>query len=198
MVIAAVGDIMPGGILAGVDEGYVSKEVLSFLKNADIRALILLTSCELRPLSDLNKNLLLRLKINLQIQNVDEPPTVEVMRVIFYDPNTNRRFTEDYIPSEGGYISVPPGDYKLIVYNFDTESTLIRNDMQLYQMEAYTNEISQQIKNKALSVIGRSKAEIAVMLFSPFQYCQSFNMFGLWEHIIRFNFYNVVCILQYF
>lgn len=37
MVIAAVGDIMPGGILAGVDEGYVSKEVLSFLKNADIR-----------------------------------------------------------------------------------------------------------------------------------------------------------------
>lgn len=125
-----------------------------------LMTLILLTSCELRPLSDLNKNLLLRLKINLQIQNVDEPPTVEVMRVIFYDPNTNRRFTEDYIPSEGGYISVPPGDYKLIVYNFDTESTLIRNDMQLYQMEAYTNEISQQIKNKALSVIGRSKAEI--------------------------------------
>lgn len=37
MRIVAVGDIMPGGILAGVDEGYVSQEVLSILKNADIR-----------------------------------------------------------------------------------------------------------------------------------------------------------------
>lgn len=125
-----------------------------------LMTLILLTSCELRPLSDLNKNLLLRLRVNLQIQNVTETPKVEVMRVIFYDPKTNRRFTEDYVPSEGGYISVPPGDYKLIIYNFDTESTLIRNDAQLYQMEAYTNEISQQLKNKAFSVIERSKSEI--------------------------------------
>ena len=37
MVIAAVGDIMPGGILAGVDKGYVSQDVLAILKDADIR-----------------------------------------------------------------------------------------------------------------------------------------------------------------
>lgn len=37
MKIAAVGDIMPGGILAGVDDGYVSQEVLSIMKDADIR-----------------------------------------------------------------------------------------------------------------------------------------------------------------
>ena len=37
MIIAAVGDIMPGGILAGVDCGYVSQEVLSILNQADIR-----------------------------------------------------------------------------------------------------------------------------------------------------------------
>ena len=35
--IAAVGDIMPGGILAGIDSGWVSSEVLSVLKEADIR-----------------------------------------------------------------------------------------------------------------------------------------------------------------
>ena len=136
----------------------MNRRVNTFM--AFLMTLILLTSCELRPLSDLNKNLLLRLRINLQILNVTEPPQVEVMRVIFYDPKTNRRFTEDYVPSEGGYISVPPGDYKLIIYNFDTESTLIRNDAQLYLIEAYTNEISQQLKNKALSVISKSKAEI--------------------------------------
>lgn len=37
LTIAAVGDIMPGGILASVDEGYISQEVLSILNNADIR-----------------------------------------------------------------------------------------------------------------------------------------------------------------
>ena len=35
--IAAVGDIMPGGILAGVNEGYVSQDVVEVLQNADIR-----------------------------------------------------------------------------------------------------------------------------------------------------------------
>lgn len=35
--IVAVGDIMPGGILAGVNTGYISQEVLEVLQNADIR-----------------------------------------------------------------------------------------------------------------------------------------------------------------
>lgn len=35
--IVAVGDIMPGGILAGVNAGYVSQEVLEVLQDADIR-----------------------------------------------------------------------------------------------------------------------------------------------------------------
>ena len=35
--IASVGDIMPGGILAGTDEGWVSSDVLSVLNKADIR-----------------------------------------------------------------------------------------------------------------------------------------------------------------
>ena len=35
--IAAVGDIMPGGILAGVNDGYISQEVLEVLQGADIR-----------------------------------------------------------------------------------------------------------------------------------------------------------------
>jgi len=37
ITIAAVGDIMPGGILAGVDNGYASKKVFDFLNKADLR-----------------------------------------------------------------------------------------------------------------------------------------------------------------
>ena len=35
--IIGVGDIMPGGVLAGVNEGYVSQEVLEVLRKGDIR-----------------------------------------------------------------------------------------------------------------------------------------------------------------
>ena len=35
--IVAVGDIMPGGILSGVNDGYVSQEVLEVLQGAEIR-----------------------------------------------------------------------------------------------------------------------------------------------------------------
>lgn len=37
MKIAAVGDIMPGGILAGIDDGWVSEDVLTMLFEADVR-----------------------------------------------------------------------------------------------------------------------------------------------------------------
>ena len=35
--IVTVGDIMPGGILSGVNDGYVSQEILEVLQGADIR-----------------------------------------------------------------------------------------------------------------------------------------------------------------
>lgn len=35
--IVGVGDIMPGGILTGVEQGYVSEEILALLSSADIR-----------------------------------------------------------------------------------------------------------------------------------------------------------------
>ena len=37
VTIIGVGDIMPGGVLAGVNEGYVSQEVLEMLRKGDIR-----------------------------------------------------------------------------------------------------------------------------------------------------------------
>ena len=35
--ISAVGDIMPGGILSGVESGFISKEIIGVLSNADFR-----------------------------------------------------------------------------------------------------------------------------------------------------------------
>ena len=37
MTIIAVGDIMPGGLLSGVNEGYVSDDIINLLSSADLR-----------------------------------------------------------------------------------------------------------------------------------------------------------------
>lgn len=126
---------------------YILSVVLTF---------VLLESCELRPLDELNKNLLLLLKIDFNIKNVTTLPEPEIMRVIFYDPKTDKRYTEDYVPAEGGPISIPPGNYDVMVYNFDTESTMIRNDISRLRIEAYTNEVSSQVRNNAINSIKRS------------------------------------------
>lgn len=123
-------------------------------------SLLTLVSCERRPLNELNNRILLRLKIELKIMNVVEIEQPEVMRVVLYNPETGRKVTEDYVPAEGGYISVPPGDYKIIVYNFDTESTLIRNDNMYYEIEGYTNEISSALKSKMYNTINHSASLI--------------------------------------
>lgn len=114
-------------------------------------------SCERRPLNERgSNNLLLRLKIELRVKNSGELPDPEVMRVIFFNPETGKRYTEDYVPAEGGYISVAPGNYNMIIYNFDTESTLVHGDNSTGTIEAYTNEISSALKSNALRAITKS------------------------------------------
>lgn len=119
-------------------------------------ALVAAVSCERRPLHELNNQILLKLRIELKVMNMVELPEPEVMRVVLFNPETGRKVTEDYVPAEGGYISVPPGTYDLIVYNFDTEATLVRNDGMHDEIEAYTNEISSALKSKMYNAIAKS------------------------------------------
>ena len=121
-----------------------------------LAALAVLTGCERRPLEYSNATVDLRLKLNLNVrvngvrQDLPEP---EMMRVMFFDPYTYDLVTESYLPAKGGRISLPPGRYKFIGYNFDTEATLLRNDRNYYSIEAYTNEVSQALKTSTLNSI---------------------------------------------
>ena len=47
------------------------------------------------------------------------------MRVCFYDAITHRYVTEDFVGRDGGFISVPAGDYDIIVYGMGTEITRV-------------------------------------------------------------------------
>ena len=128
-----------------------------------LTVLTVLSGCMRRDLEYGSVNLNLRLRINLNVRvngKFEELPNPEMMRVMFFDPETFELITESYLPPTGGRISLPPGKYKFIGYNFDTEATLLRNDRNYYSIEAYTNEVSSAMKSSILNAIryGRSAA----------------------------------------
>ena len=81
-------------------------------------------SCERRPLSDQSYNVYLELEIEDEITNYELESLPEVMKVNFYDPQTEALMYEDFVGPQGGDLSVPPGTYHMVVYNFG--SSLLR------------------------------------------------------------------------
>ena len=118
--------------------------------------LTVLVGCERRELEYGSASLNLKIKINLNIRvngKIQNLPTPEMMRVMFFDPNTLELVTESYLPAGGGRVSLPPGRYQFLCYNFDTEATLLRNDRDYSTIEAYTNEVSSALKASLLAAI---------------------------------------------
>ena len=124
-----------------------------------LAALTVLMGCERRELEYGSATINLKLKLNLNVRvngKIENLPEPEMMRVLFFDPNTYDLVTESYLPAGGGRVALPPGHYKFIGYNFDTEATLLRNDRNYYSIEAYTNEVSSALKSSILNSIKHS------------------------------------------
>lgn len=112
------------------------------------------TSCRRCPQEIRNIELNIHLNIHLNVITNGQPerlPEPEMVRVMFFDPETYDLYTEAYLPAGGGRVSLPPGRYKLLAYNFDTEAILLRNDRNFLSIEAYTNEVSSALKNSMLN-----------------------------------------------
>lgn len=127
-----------------------------------VAILAVLTGCERRELEYGNAIVDLKLNINLNIRvngKFERLPDPEMMRVMFFDPYTYDFVTETYLPAKGGRVSIAPGHYKFIAYNFDTEATLVRNDQNYNTIEAYTNEVSSALKSSMLNALRYHKLE---------------------------------------
>jgi len=138
------------------------------MKGSTNRILLLLlvlctaASCHRRPLFDLEYTHYIRVYIDEELKNVTtgfynenhkkpEYETPKVVRVILCNPETDAVVAERYLQNAGsdergnyldGYISAGPGNYKLLAYNFGTESSIVRNEGKYSLAEAYTNNIS--------------------------------------------------------
>lgn len=132
-------------------------------------------SCEKRPLLEMSNTHYVRVYVNESIQNVTtgfynegytrpEYKSPDVLRVFLADPQTGRVKAERFLRNNDrdenglyydGYIIADPGEYTLLAYNFDTETTVIVNQDNHNEILASTNEIAAHLKTKIPS---RSKA----------------------------------------
>lgn len=105
-------------------------------------------SCQRRPFNEATTAISLVLELETQIVQENALLMPELMKVCFCDPATGRVVYTDYVGPEGGYVHPYPGDYKLLVYSFGMESTIMRNEDNFCTVEAYTNEVSSFIKSQ--------------------------------------------------
>lgn len=106
---------------------------------------LLSVACQRRPMEEEYLRVYLDLTVDKNITNYDmksgEPG---LLRVAFFDHNTGDYLSHDIVSEQGGYIFAPYGDVDIVVYDFETSKTFVRNTYSWFSMEAYTDEISDQ------------------------------------------------------
>lgn len=129
---------------------------------------LLCVQCERRPLVDPGNTHYVRVYLDEELKNITTgfyDPSLpapgyaapEVLHVALCDPSGGRVVAERYLRDQGhdarghyyeGYIIADPGRYHLLVYNFDTETTLVRNAHLYWKAEAYTDEIDSYLLDR--------------------------------------------------
>ena len=148
---------------------------------------VVLASCEHRKLVDPSDRHYVRIYLDEHLRNVHygfydetkEKPkykTPRVVRVTLSDPKTGRVVGQRYLHDSGsdergnylsGYVSAPPGEYNLLAYNFDTESTHINNGESHTDMEVYTNVIDESLSSRLESVRGGHPTRFGDIRYEP-------------------------------
>ena len=127
-----------------------------------IGALLVLSGCNRRPLEDMLEKILLKVTVNLDgvsnvtcdiyNPNVQIPNTnTDMLRVMIYDRSTHNLITQSFISDKtydaqghqviSGNLNISYGNYDIMVYNFDTPSTLIKDENNEDSILAYTSEL---------------------------------------------------------
>ena len=117
-------------------------------------ALMLLApeSCKRRPLSTADYSVNVVINIDEDIVNYRMPSEPELMRVAFFDHEDGQLMTQAFLPPQGGKVNVIPGrTYDVLVYNFDTQVTYIKEENNFRRILATTNQISDDFKSKLKS-----------------------------------------------
>ena len=148
---------------------------------------LLLSGCEHRPLIELTDRHYIRIYLDEHIRNVSfgfydetkEKPKYrrpEVLRVTLSDTQSGEVLSEEYLYEKGndekgayihGYVTAAPGTYNLMAYNYDTESTHVKDQFDYWKMEVYTNPVSEDLRNRLQSVRSVEESRSEVIRYEP-------------------------------
>lgn len=110
---------------------------------------LLSVACQRRPMEEEYLKVYLDLHIDRNVTNYEvgesEPG---LMRVAFFDAVTKEYLSHDFVSHNGGYIFAPYGDVDMVVYNIEAGETRVRNYYVWSDIEAYTDEISEQQRSR--------------------------------------------------
>lgn len=134
-----------------------------------IAAVAVCLSCERRELLEPSSAHYVRVYLDEEIKNVTtgfynddnirpEYQTPDVLRFLLFDQRTERLVAERFLrvrkeDDKGvyyeGYISAPPGNYKMLAYNFDTEVCIIDGYNDYRNAYVYTGKVTTNLSMKA-------------------------------------------------
>ncbi len=106
-------------------------------------------ACERRPMEEQYLKVYLDLHIDKNITNYEvQDSEPGLMRVAFFDAITGEYLSHDFVSDKGGYIFAPYGDVDMVVYNLEADETRVRNYYVWRDIEAYTDEVSEQQRSR--------------------------------------------------
>ncbi len=136
---------------------------------AVVCTLLVVSGCHRRPLEDPAEFTRVKVKVNVDgIQNVTcdiyndkiTHPVIEptAMHVLFFTEKNAEVVAETFITNVStdnngvryvsGDVAIAPGDYKMLIYDFGTEATLVNNYHDFYGAVATTDPISSSLRSR--------------------------------------------------
>ena len=110
------------------------------------------TSCKRRPLSEVDNNVIVNIRIDKDIVNYVYSRDPEMMRVMFFNSGDGTFSTQAFLPASGGSVSVTPGrTYDILTYNFDTQSAVVTDEYLWNGICATTNTVSEEARSRLRS-----------------------------------------------
>ena len=117
--------------------------------------IILAASCQRRDFANKTTGVNVEISIDTEVDLPGGVAVPDIMRVDLYEPETGKLKYTDYISSTGGVIHPAPGNYDMIVYNINTESTQIRNESNINDIEAFTSDVSAYLKSQLAQFLAK-------------------------------------------
>lgn len=143
----------------------MSKSIAKYIALPVMSLLLLLGSCQRRPLLEADCVVNIHFTFDYDIVNHIQESDPELMRVVFYDHESGRKVVESFLPPTGGTMTVPGGQfYDVVAWNFDTQITKVRHEGVISEVLATTDDIPGSSKTRLKS---RSKSSDEELFLYP-------------------------------